>query len=137
MRGRKRHILVDAMGNLLELVITGARDGDRAGLLLLLERLGARFPRLYQVWADPGYAGKKIRKRVADEFGLELEISNPPIGSRHFVPVTGRWVVERSFGWLGRSRRLSKDYEHYPATSEGFIWLSETSRLLRRLTQPI
>lgn len=132
--GRKRHIIVDTEGNLLVLGCTKASIGDRAGLLRLIEVLRKRFPRIRIIWADKGYFGRAIREEVARLTGIVLEIVDEPEGVRRFVPVPGRWVVERSFAWLGRNRRLSKDYEKYPESTEAFMWLSETRRLLNRLS---
>lgn len=133
--GRKRHIIVDTEGNLLALGCTAANIGDRAGLLRLLEVVRQRFPRVRILWADAGYAGKAIIAEVARLSGIVLEIVDQPAGARRFTPVPGRWVVERSLAWLGRNRRLTKDYEKYPQTTEAFMWLSETTRLLARLTK--
>lgn len=123
------------MGNLLVLCCTGANIGDRAGLRRLLLALHQEFPRVRKLWADAGYAGAEIIAEIARLTGIVLEIVDQPAGVRRFTPVPGRWVVERSLAWLGRNRRLSKDYEKYPETTEAFMWLSETTRLLARLTQ--
>jgi putative transposase len=89
---------------------------------------------LGKIWADQGYAGAEFTEEVAHTSGIILEIVERPAGSHTFTALPRRWVVERSLAWLGRDRRLSKDYERYPATTEGIIWLSEMSRLLKRAT---
>ena len=133
--GRKRHILVDTTGNLLAVCCTAANIADLAGARALLESLGGRFPRLKKIWADQGYSGAAFAESVNAKYGISFEVVQRPAGSHTFTVLPRRWVVERSLAWLGRDRRLSKDYERSPATTEGIIWLSEASRLLKHVTK--
>ena len=110
MKGRKRHILVDTIGLLLTVVVHAASIQDRDGAKLVLEKARGKFPRLALLWADGGYAGKLI-EWVQETCGWLLEIVKRSDDVQGFVVLPRRWVVERTFGWLGRCRRLSKDYE--------------------------
>jgi putative transposase len=122
VNGRKRHLVVDTMGNLLKVVAHAARLGEREGTKRLLEKLPEPlWERLEKILADGGYEGADFQAWVKATFGVDLEISLRPRDTKGFVVVPIRWVVERSFGWFGPSRRLSKDYEHWPETSEGFV----------------
>lgn len=135
MKGRKRHLVVDTTGLLLDVCVHGAGVQDRDGGKRVLEKLRGRFPRLRHLWADGAYAGDLVR--WASEFGnWTLEIVRKHPETRGFAVVPRRWVVERTLAWLGRSRRLSKDYEESPETSENFIFLSMTHLMLRRLAPP-
>jgi len=134
VNGRKRHIAVDTMGNLLKVIAHAASLGEREGAKRLLENLPEPlWERLEKILADGGYEGVDFQAWVKATFGVDLEISLRPRGTKGFVVVPIRWVVERSFGWLGRFRRLSKDYEHWPETSEGFVYLASIQRLVRHL----
>jgi putative transposase len=130
--GRKRHILVDSMGLLLLVVVHAANLQDRDGAKLVLKKARGRFPRLKLIWADGGYAGKLI-DWVEQTCGWVLEIvkRNADLTGFHVLP--HRWVVERTFGWLGRYRRFSKDYEEFTESSEAMIHLAMIHLMLRRL----
>lgn len=145
--GRKRHLLVDTLGLLLKVVVHPANLHDRLGAKLVLGALGTRFPRLQRVWADQGYAGA-LRQWTRQQVGIELEVVYPwwrnlqryfpdLLDEMGFQPgfhvLPRRWVVERTFAWLGRSRRLSRDYERLPTSSEALIYLTSVRLLLRRL----
>jgi putative transposase len=136
--GRKRHILVDVMGLLLVVLVHKADIQERAGAKLLLQRaLTKGFPRLCLIWADGGYKGAAFKEWVWNVAGWLFEVVKRPEGSKGFVVLARRWVVERTFGWLGRSRRLSKDYEQLPETSEAMIYAAMSRLMLKRLaTQP-
>ncbi len=131
--GRKRHLLVDAMGLVLAVVVHSAGIQDRDGAKLVLERARNRFERLKLIWADGGYAGKLVAW-VQGNCGSELEIvkRNDDLKGFHVLP--RRWVVERTFGWLGRYRRMSKDYEFYPETSETMVHVAMINLMVRRLS---
>lgn len=134
VNGRKRHIAVDTMGNLLKVIAHAANLGERDGA----KRLLAEFPdllweRLEKILADGGYEGADFQAWVKETFAVELEISLRPHGTKGFVVIPIRWVVERTLAWLGRYRRLSKDYECLTENSEGMVYLASISRLLRRL----
>lgn len=130
--GRKRHILVDTMGLLLAVVVHAANIQDRDGAKLVLSKVTACLPRLALIWADGGYAGQLI-EWVQTHCGWVLEIIKRPPDSKGFQVLPRRWVVERTFGWLGRYRRLSKDYEHLPESSENMIYIAMIHLMLRRL----
>jgi putative transposase len=133
--GRKRHIVVDSLGLLLAVVVTAANVQDRDGAKQVFARAQDWAPRLRLVWADYAYAGPLVRWVLAT-FGWLLTIVRKPAGSRGFVLLARRWVVERTFGWFGRYRRLSKDYEGLPHVSEAFIQLAMVHVLLQRLDPP-
>ena len=131
MTGRKRHIIVDTMGLLLAVVVHPANVQDYHGSKLVLERLAGRFPRLKLIWADAAYAGKPVNWAY-EIGGWIVEIVKRPRASE-FRILPRRWVVERTFAWLGRNRRLSKDYEALPESSEAWIHIAMIHLMLRRL----
>jgi putative transposase len=134
VNGRKRHLVVDTLGLILAVVVHPANIQDRDGAKLVLEKLLGLFPRLKLIWADGGYAGKLVDWTAQlGQWVLEIVRRNDDL--KGFVVLPRRWIVERTFGWLGRYRRLSKDYEELPATSENMILLAMTSLMLRRLTK--
>ena len=131
--GRKRHILVDVMGLLLVVLVHKADIQERAGAKLLLQRAVTKgFARLQLIWADGGYRGTLI-SWVEETFGWKLEIVEKPAGQIGFQVLPKRWVVERTFAWLVRQRRLARDYERLPETSEAFIYVAMIRLMLRRL----
>jgi putative transposase len=146
--GRKRHLLVDTLGLVCKAHVTPADTSDRDGAVGLLRRLDwRRFPRLRYGWVDQGYRGEFLAQ-VKQSFGVTLQVVQRPGGGRRgrwlpagaeppvvpaFQVVPRRWVVERSFAWLGRSRRLARDYEFLPVTSEAVIYLAASHLLVRRL----
>lgn len=132
IKGRKRHILVDTMGLLLKVVVHVASIQDRDGAKQLLEKIAQRMPRLKLIWADGGYAGQLI-DWVKTTCGWTLEIIKRSDDTKGFKVLPRRWVVERTFGWLGRYRRLSKDYEGLPECSESMVYIAMTHIMLRRL----
>ena len=137
IKGRKRHILVDTMGLLLLVVVHAASVQDRDGAKLLLAKAKGLFPRLQRIWADGGYAGKLIGW-VQETCGWVLEIIKRTDVVKGFKLLPRRWVVERTFGWLGRYRRLSKDYERLPESSEAMVYWAMAQLMARRLTaQPL
>ena len=136
IKGRKRHIAVDTLGILLAVVVTSAAVDDAAAAPEVLEQLARRdYPRLQIVWADGKYHNHNLYAWIARQRSLrwKLEIVNRPRDTKGFVLLPKRWVVERTFAWLGRSRRLSKDYERRVESSEAMVRLSAIGSLLRRL----
>ena len=125
--------MVDVLGLILAVVVHAADIQDRDGAKLVLRKLRRRFPRLKIIWADGGYAGKLI-DWVARVGGWTLEIVKRLGDVTGFVILPKRWIVERTFAWLGFHRRLSKDYEALPATSEALIYVAMIRLMLARLT---
>ena len=108
------------------------RHGDRDGARLVIGKLPGRFPRLELIWADGGYRGQLV-DCVASLTGWVLEIVQRPKDGHKFEVLPRRWVVERTLAWLGRCRRLSKDYEALPETSEAWIHVAMIHLMLKRL----
>ena len=133
IKGHKRHLLVDTLGNLLEVVVTAANINDRTGAKLLLTKVERQIAlRLLTIWADKGYQGE-LELWFAQEWQIALEIVTAQADQKGFAVQPRRWVVERSFAWLGKYRRLSKDYERDVRSSEAFIYLASIRTLLKRL----
>jgi putative transposase len=134
--GRKRHILVDTLGLLLAIVVTSAAVDDAAAAPEILGQLECtNYPRLKKIWADSKYHNHALYawiKENQDGF-YELEIVSRPPGSKGLILLPRRWVVERTFAWLGRYRRQSKDYERLTASSESMLRVSAIHIMLRRL----
>ena len=134
VKGRKRHILVDTMGNLLKVVVCAANIQDRDGAKLLLKALSAMTTlRLLLIWADGAYRGALVTW-CQQQLQITLEIVSRPTDTKGFVVLPRRWVVERTFAWFGNYRRLSKDYEENISSSEGMIYLASIHRMLRFIT---
>jgi putative transposase len=131
--GRKRHILVDTLGLLIACAVHPADVQDEDGCEAVLDRAKARFPRLRKIWADARYACKQTPLCVRIIYGWVLEIVRRPVGAAGFVVLHRRWVVERTFAWLCRNRRLSKDYERSPQVSETWIRIAMIRLMIRRL----
>jgi putative transposase len=162
VRGRKRHLLVDTEGLVLEAKVHSAKVPDEDGIRLLLEHARDRLPRLSHLWVDAGYRGRG--KRWAEEVvGLSVEVVRKPqkpapekvmfawakewhkegkeVDWQRFMPPQGfqvlprRWVVERTFAWLSQNRRMSKDYERLCASAEAFVYAAMTRLMVRRLAR--
>lgn len=135
--GRKRHIAVDTLGLLLAVVVTSAAVDDAAAAPLVLTQLKHQhFPRLEVVWADGKYHNYRLYEWLESQsrrLPWRLEIVSRPKDAKGFVLLPKRWVVERSFAWCGRSRRLSKDYERRTDSSECMVRMSAIHLLLKRL----
>ena len=121
------------MGLLLSVVVHCAGIQDRDGAKLVLARLLGKFPRLRLFWADGGYAGQLIAWVASLVAGWTLEIVKRSDDVKGFVVLPRRWVVERTFGWLMKCRRLSKDYEETTKSSEAWIRLAMIHLMVRRL----
>ena len=166
VKGRKRHLLVDTQGLVLEARVHNAKIQDRDGIKLLLEASSPdRLPRLSHVWLDAGYTGEdkgagwvqsvlgwtaeivRHPKKLAPEevmrawlrefnkegVPIDLDKLLPGKGPRPFLPK--RWIVERTFSWLSQNRRMSKDYERLPESSEAFIYVAMSGLMARRLAR--
>ena len=134
VKGRKRHVWVDSLGLLLAVLVTAANVQDgRAACELLHRRLWDDLPRLAVVYADSQYRAECLQEEVFDYAPFRLHVVSRPADQEGWVKLPQRWVVERTFAWLGRSRRLSKDYEREPASSETMVKVSMIHRMLRRL----
>jgi len=128
-------IVVDTLGLVLLVVITAAHVQAREGARTLLASLATRFRRLRVIWADGAYAGG-LQEWVGGlrKWGrVRLEIVRKPKGQRGFAVVPWRWIVERTFAWLGRYRRLKSDYECLPETTEALIHIAMIRLMVRRL----
>lgn len=133
--GRKRHVLVDTLGLMWLLVVHPANLQDRDGAKLLLGALSLFCRRLRLIWADGAYGGA-LSEWVADlrqRAKLRLEIVKREAGAKGWQVLPKRWIVERTFGWLSRSRRLGRDYEVCIAHSEAMIYIAMSHLMLRRL----
>jgi putative transposase len=134
INGRKRHILVDTMGNLLAAIVHAANLQDRDGAKLLLEAMPTGlYQRLRRIWADGGYDGDLTDWMKTHCPKVILDIVSRPPGAKGFKLLPRRWVVERTFAWFGRYRRLSRDYELLPENSVGMIYLASIARILNHL----
>lgn len=135
VKGRKRHVLVDTLGITLSIYVTPADVHDTRGARCLLAGLAPFAPRLKKIWADAAYRGQELAAWCKAEGDWELEVVERPPGARGFSIQPRRWVVERTFGWLSRSRRLSKDYERKVQTSETLIQMAMIRLLVARLSR--
>ena len=158
VNGRKRHLLVDTLGLLITVVVHAASVQDRDGAKLVIEKVSHILPRLRLIprkirspkqrqsalclaisatifrWADGGYAGQLV-EWVRDLCHWVLEIVKRSDDVKGFQVLPRRWVVERTLAWLGRYRRLSKDYEYLTESSEAMIYLAMTHIMVRRLAR--
>lgn len=134
IKGRKRHLAVDTLGMVLAVVVHGAdwQDYDGAGFVLM--KLREKFKRLRVIFGDSAYGRNGLPEWVKKTFGWVLQTVLRPVGVKGFVVLPKRWIVERTFAWLSRWRRHSKDYERNPETSEAMIYISMIHLMSRRLT---
>ena len=136
VKGTKRHLLVDALGLLLCVVVHAANIQDRDGAKVLLGKAKGLFPTLRLLWADGGYAGKLVAW-VASVCGWVLQIVKRSDAAKGWVLLPRRWVVERTFGWLSQCRALARDYDYHPETSEALIHVAMVHLMLRRLARKV
>jgi len=135
INGRKRHVFVDVTGFVLAVLITAANVDDGVAAIQLLSQIDpVQNPRLKVIWGDNKYHNHALEAWLASNRpGWTLEVKSPPEGSKGFVVVSKRWVVERTFAWMGRNRRLSKDYEKTTSSSQATVRLANIALMLRRL----
>jgi putative transposase len=137
--GRKRHIVVDTLGLIVAVVVHPTDVQDRDGAQLVLGKRKGRCRRLGLIWADGGYVGGRVAwvRGLRQRNKLRLEVVKRSDDATGFVVPPRRWVVERTFAWLGRCRRLSKDYEATTSSSEAFIKLAMVHLMARRLVKKL
>lgn len=136
IKGRKRHTAVDTLGLVLRVVVTAASVPERDGgkhVLHKVHQMGKAVSRLYLIWADGGYDGNPFLQWAMDTFRWVIQVVRRPQETKGFVLLKKRWVVERTFGWWNWYRRLSKDYERLPASSEAMIYIAMIRLMVRRL----
>ncbi len=131
--GRKRHLAVDTLGLILTVVVHGAYWQDYDSACFVLTKLKEKFRRLKVVFGDSAYGKNGLPEWVKESFGWILQTVLRPVGVKGFVILPKRWIVERTFGWLGRYRRNSKDYERTTKSSETMIYISMINLMSRRL----
>jgi putative transposase len=135
IKGRKRHIVVDTLGLLLAVAVTAGNLDDGTHAPQVLKKLDrAKLPRLEVIYGDNKYHNKTLDKWLADtQPAYRIEVTSKPQGEKQFKPVRIRWVVEQAHACLGRSRRLSRDYERTTTSSESWVQISAIQRMVRRL----
>ncbi len=137
IKGKKRHILVDTLGLLLHALVTSADVQDRDGGLMVLATLFGQFPFLKKLFADSAYAGPVFHDGLANIMpDLVTEIVRRSDRAKAFVVLPKRWIVERTIGWLGRCRRLAKDWENLNHNALAFLRLASIRLMLRKLCNP-
>jgi putative transposase len=134
--GRKRHVAVDTLGLILAVVVHGADRQDQHGACWVLDKLHEKFHRLKVIFGDAAYGRESLPAYVKDTFGWILQTILRPVGLKRFVVLPKRWIVERTFAWLARYRRHSKDYEKTPASSEAVTYLAMIALMSKRLAKP-
>jgi len=135
VNGRKRHVMTDTIGSLLEVVVNAANTQDREGAKSVVAKLPEQTRASIQhLWADGSYSGEPFETWIRDELNATIEITLRPPNTKGFVVVPMRWVVERTLAWLSRYRCLSKDYERCTMSSEAVIYSASISTMLNRLT---
>jgi len=134
LKGRKRHVLVDTLGLVLGVMITPASTTDRNGGQALLERVLGSFTWLRRLWVDGGYSGEGFAESIQGiRPKLEVEVIKRSDAASGFRVLPRRWVVERTFGWLMRQRRLVRDYEATETSAEAWVYIAMIRLQLRRL----
>jgi transposase len=134
-KGNKVHFAVDTLGHLLALCVTAANEQDRAQVSELAERVQTETGETVEIaYVDQGYTGENAADAAA-EHGIQLEVVKLPEAKRGFVLLPRRWVVERSFGWMSRFRRLARDYERLPETLAGLHYLAFVILMLKNVVE--
>jgi len=131
--GRKRHLAVDTLGLLLTVVVHAANCQDQVGAKSVLEKLNEQFCRLKVIFGDSAYGRSGLPDWAQESFGWILQTVLRPVGVKGFVILPKRWIVERTFAWLARYRRHSKDYEKTTASSEALTYISMIALMSKRL----
>jgi putative transposase len=150
INGRKRHLLVDTSGLVMKAKVHPVDLADREGARMLLDRVDESFPSLRHLWADVGYRGADLRRWITEGLGRSLEIVQrklrwvwvpnevePEPIPAGFEVIRRRWVVERTFAWICRNRRMSRDYEFLPETGEALIYVTMIRLMLKRLAKGV
>ncbi len=148
MKGRKRHIITDTQGFVLGCYVGAANENDRDGVKLALINMNSKYTNVTKMWADMGYVSSELKAYIKENYNIDFEIvKRPPCRfwvhkdtPPELIPVTEhgfkveprRWVVERTFAWLSRNRRLSKEYEYLTTSTENLIYLAMSRLMLRR-----
>ena len=135
IKGRKRHIVTDTQGNLVGLVVHEASIQDRDGAPCVLASIRSLYPWLRHIFADGGYAGAKLREALKRMGEWTIEIIKRSDTAQGFEVLPSRWVVERTFAWLGRCRRLAKDFEAAIASAVAWALVAHIRTLTRRLAR--
>ena len=133
IKGRKRHIVVDTMGYLIVVLVHAANIYDGHAARQVLTALFSIVDSVKKIWADGGYRGAEFIQWVKEQFDCVLEVVEKKKTGEGFQVLSRRWVVERTFAWLGRSRRLSKDYERKPTSSASHVYIASSRLMLRRI----
>ena len=136
IKGRKRHILTDTLGLLVGAVVHTADIQDRDGAPSVLASIRASFPWLRHIFADGAYAGEKLQTQLHGKGDWTFEIIKRSDTAKGFDVLPRRWVVERTFAWFGRNRRLAKDFEETIASSTAWLLLASAQLMTRRLANP-
>jgi putative transposase len=135
IKGRKRHIMTDTLGLMLVAVVHSAGVQDRDGAPLVFEAVRRRFPSLHHVFADGGHAGDKLRQALRPLGPFTLQIIRRCDTAQGFVLLPRRWVVERTLAWLGRCRRLAKDWERTLESATAWTFIASIRMLSRRVAR--
>jgi transposase len=136
IKGRNRRILTDTLGLLVAAIVHTADIQDRDGAPDVLASIRQSFPWLRHVFADGGYADEKLKTALSGEGDWTLEIIKRSDAAKGFVLLPRRWVVERSFAWFGRNRRLSRDFEENLESSTAWLLLASVQLMTRRIANP-
>ncbi|MFD0501752.1 IS5 family transposase [Streptomyces chiangmaiensis] len=136
INGRKRHLIVDQDGLLVDLLVTPADVQECAAARILLTRLHAEHPEIVLVWADNGYGGEEFTTWAQDTLGITIKVVPRPKDADGFVVLPKRWVVERSNSWTMRARRNARDYERLMSHAEAHIQWAFITLMSRRLSRP-
>jgi transposase len=136
IKGRKRHIVTDTTGLLIALVVHSAGIQDRDGAPNLLKSIANRYPLLRHIFADGGYAGPKLKEALKEIGRWTVQIVKRSDTAQGFEVIPRRWVVERTFAWLGRCRRMAKDWEKTIASAAAWLLIAHIRRVTRLLARP-